>query len=229
MGKKAKHPECPAGEKWAVPYADFLSLLLALFIALWAISETNPAKVEALKVEFIKIFDFTASSLIERESEVQDKDSSPANFDVEALEREKVALDQKENNAILHLPTRVEFVRGSAEIISVETLVLIKRVGEIIKKMPKDLQIELRGYTDNSNEDPSKNFNLGSKRAQAIADLLIQQGINQEQLIIISFGDHNPLNGNKSDVENNRVEFHIRADDLDAKLKQTIMDKLSNF
>ena len=56
MAKKKKCPECPAGEKWAVPYADFLSLLLALFIALWAISETNPAKVEALKTEFVKIF-----------------------------------------------------------------------------------------------------------------------------------------------------------------------------
>ena len=44
MAKKKKCPECPAGEKWAVPYADFLSLLLALFIALWAISESDVAK-----------------------------------------------------------------------------------------------------------------------------------------------------------------------------------------
>lgn len=54
MAKKHKCPECPAGEKWAVPYADFLSLLLALFIALWAISKTNPAKVEALKLNLLK-------------------------------------------------------------------------------------------------------------------------------------------------------------------------------
>ena len=58
MAKKKKAQECPAGEKWAVPYADFLSLLLALFIALYAISATNKAKIEALKTEFIKIFDF---------------------------------------------------------------------------------------------------------------------------------------------------------------------------
>ena len=58
MAKKKKAQECPAGEKWAVPYADFLSLLLALFIALYAISAINKAKIEALKTEFIKIFDF---------------------------------------------------------------------------------------------------------------------------------------------------------------------------
>ena len=68
MAKKHKCPECPAGEKWAVPYADFLSLLLALFIALWAISKTNPAKVEALKTEFVKIFDYTSTQTVKEES-----------------------------------------------------------------------------------------------------------------------------------------------------------------
>ena len=46
---KRQCPECPAGEKWAVPYADFLSLLFGTFIALWAISETNPAKGRGFK------------------------------------------------------------------------------------------------------------------------------------------------------------------------------------
>lgn len=179
MARKKKQAECPAGEKWAVPYADFLSLLLALFIALWAISESNPAKTEALKTEFIKIFDFTASSPLDRESDIHNKDSAPANSEVEELEREKVALDQKENNMILHLPAKVEFIRGSAEIISADMLVLIRRAGEIIKKMPPQVQVELRGHTDNSNKNPSENFILGSKRAEAIADLLIKQGVNQ--------------------------------------------------
>ncbi len=56
--KKCKKVECPAGEKWAVPTADFFSLLLALFIALFAIASTNVSKVKALKEEFIKIYDF---------------------------------------------------------------------------------------------------------------------------------------------------------------------------
>ncbi|HHY2395027.1 TPA: flagellar motor protein MotB, partial [Campylobacter jejuni] len=73
MAKKHKCPECPAGEKWAVPYADFLSLLLALFIALWAISKTNPAKVEALKTEFVKIFDYTSTQTVKEESKTQEK------------------------------------------------------------------------------------------------------------------------------------------------------------
>ncbi|MFW3439881.1 flagellar motor protein MotB, partial [Aliarcobacter butzleri] len=44
MAKKKCKCECPAGEKWAVPYADFLSLLLALFIALYALASINVEK-----------------------------------------------------------------------------------------------------------------------------------------------------------------------------------------
>ncbi|MFA6191626.1 MAG: flagellar motor protein MotB [Sulfurimonas sp.] len=56
--KKCKKVVCPAGEKWAVPTADFFSLLLALFIALFAIASVNTEKLKAVKEEFIKIYDF---------------------------------------------------------------------------------------------------------------------------------------------------------------------------
>lgn len=60
MAKKKckKCPECPAGEKWAVPTADFFSLLLALFIALYALASVNKEKVKALKEEFVRIYDY---------------------------------------------------------------------------------------------------------------------------------------------------------------------------
>lgn len=60
MGKKKckKCPECPAGEKWAVPTADFFSLLLALFIALYALASVNKEKLRAVKEEFVKIYDY---------------------------------------------------------------------------------------------------------------------------------------------------------------------------
>lgn len=60
MGKKCKKCECPAGEKWAVPTADFFSLLLALFIALYAIASVNQEKLKAVKEEFVKIYDFSS-------------------------------------------------------------------------------------------------------------------------------------------------------------------------
>lgn len=60
MAKKKckKCPECPPGEKWAVPTADFFSLLLALFIALYAIASVNKEKLKAIKEEFVKIYEY---------------------------------------------------------------------------------------------------------------------------------------------------------------------------
>lgn len=64
MAKKKckKCPECPAGEKWAVPTADFFSLLLALFIALYALASVNQEKLRAIKEEFVKIYDYAPVS-----------------------------------------------------------------------------------------------------------------------------------------------------------------------
>jgi chemotaxis protein MotB len=60
--KKCKKTECPAGEKWAVPYADFLSLLLALFIALYALASINKAKLAAVRAAFVKIYSYSPKS-----------------------------------------------------------------------------------------------------------------------------------------------------------------------
>ena len=76
MGKKCKKTECPAGEKWAVPFADFLSLLLALFIALYALASVNTAKMQALKEAFVDIY---ASPKSQQLNPVMQMDSKPAN------------------------------------------------------------------------------------------------------------------------------------------------------
>jgi chemotaxis protein MotB len=85
MGKKCKKcPECAAGEKWAVPTADFFSLLLALFIALYAIASVNKEKLRAVKEEFVKIYDYapapeTTSPVVPMEAEVKPVPDASAN------------------------------------------------------------------------------------------------------------------------------------------------------
>ena len=96
MSKKKKC-ECPAGEKWAVPYADFLSLLLALFIALYALASVNMEKQKALKEEFIKIYKFPSANIVE-EQDKQEKAMTEEQSD-DSVEGQKVivhTLDNKE-------------------------------------------------------------------------------------------------------------------------------------
>lgn len=56
MRKKKKAEETEAGEAWLLPYSDMLTLLLALFIVMFAIAKVDEGKFEEVKSEFGVIF-----------------------------------------------------------------------------------------------------------------------------------------------------------------------------
>ena len=237
MAKKHKCPECAAGEKWAVPYADFLSLLLALFIALWAISESNPAKVEALKTEFVKIFDYTTTQTVEQDSQSTEKYKGAARTqsdEVEALkqmmmtqqetiQKLKAALDQKDNQTALNLPSKIQFERGSAAIVSADIQDYLKRMAQLALRLPPQVQIEIRGYTDDS-DSVLTSFELAYTRAQNVLKYFIDGGVNVKNLSIKSYGFNEPLNNNASALENNRVEIYFKVDSEDENAQKSVLE-----
>lgn len=239
MAKKHKCPECPAGEKWAVPYADFLSLLLALFIALWAISKTNPAKVEALKTEFIKIFDYTTTQSVQQESKSQEKYKGAAKQESDELEalrqasltqqktiqKLQAALDQSDNQIALNLPSRVEFEKGSAQIISADIQDFLRRMAQVSLHLPPQVKIEIRGYTDNS-DTAIRSFELGYQRAQNVLQYFIEGGVPIKNLSIKSYGLNEPLDNNPSDLSNNRVEIYFKVDTEDKNAQKSVLDAI---
>ena len=243
MAKKNKCPPCPAGEKWAVPYADFLSLLLALFIALWAISESNPAKTEALKTEFVKIFDFTSTQTIQEESTNQEKykgsTRSEENDEMAALRqmtmsqqdtinRLRAALDQSDDQVALNLPSKVEFQRGSAEIVSTDTQDYLKRMAELTKYLPPQAKMEIRGYTDNS-DTALRSYELGYQRAQRVLEYLVQGGADIKNISLKSYGLNDPVNSNASSLENNRVEIYFKIDTADENAQKSVLELMDRM
>lgn len=239
MAKKHKCPECPAGEKWAVPYADFLSLLLALFIALWAISETNPAKTEALKTEFVKIFDYTVTQTVEQDTKNQQefkgaskkKEDELENLKLaviaqqETIKKLQAALDQSENQISLNLPSKIQFQKGSAEIISDDIKDFLKRMVQLSLQMPPQVKIEIRGYTDNS-DSISRSFDLAYERAKNVFTYFINGGVSVKNLSIKSYGLNNPLENNPSLLENNRVEIYFKVDTEDTSAQKSVLQLL---
>ncbi|TKX31279.1 flagellar motor protein MotB [Campylobacter estrildidarum] len=237
MAKKVKCPECPAGEKWAVPYADFLSLLLALFIALWAISKTNPAKVEALKTEFVKIFEYTATQTVQQQTQdtqkfkgsQEEKDDELNKLKQMSMSQQEIikklqaALDQSENQEILNLPSKVEFSRGSSEIESADMQDYLKRIAQLISYLPPQVEIEIRGYTDNS-DSALRSYDLGYARAQSVLKYLIEGGVNTKNINLKSYGLNNPIDGNAQALENNRAQIYFKVDIKDSAAKQSVLN-----
>jgi chemotaxis protein MotB len=63
MAKKKKHEKEPNHERWLVSYADFITLLFAVFVTLYAMSQTDKKKVEEVMASIRESFGYSTSSL----------------------------------------------------------------------------------------------------------------------------------------------------------------------
>ena len=259
MGKKCKKVECPAGEKWAVPLADMFSLLLALFIALFAIASTNTEKMKALKEEFVKIYDYSAkpeeaNPVIRLNAKAGDaaKDKDKGNAGGVSTQLDEIAklaemiekmnigegsLEQKIDGAMLKLPTKMLFAPGSADITNSDSMLFLKRVSDIISMLPKNVDVVVKGYTDNTPvPNGSKfqdNLELSSARANAVIRVLIKNGIARDRLSSAGYGDTKPVASNDTQEgreKNGRVEFTMRISGPDnSAKKESILDTLNTI
>lgn len=234
MAKKQKCPECPAGEKWAVPYADFLSLLLALFIALYAISAANTEKVKALKTEFVKIFDYApkpeqAQPIItippnpgesmeatdgQRQTGASMEETTSQETITEIMQQGGV-LEQVEDGIVLKLPTSIMFKPDQSAIQDQDSILFIKRIVQIIKKLPPDVKIDVRGFANNPNISDTQfknNYELASARALDVMNRLIEDGVSPNNIFFSSQGQYGkPFQGSeeKKIAHDNRVEIYF--------------------
>jgi len=254
MAKK-KQQECPAGEKWAVPYADFLSLLLALFIALWAISKSDAAKAKALSQALINVFNTPPPSrifqpIIQRPPDPgQTRDitegQQPQNAEgtapvamtesvsqMQLLMQEGGVLEQIEQGIILRLPADLLFEEGKANLSNDEMLRYVRRVAEVLRQLPTEVKIDVRGYTDDSllTKDSiyADSYELAGARASRVMRALIQYGTNPANLSYSSHGNQNPIVPNttpENRARNNRVEIFLFTAPKTLKNIKSILDK----
>lgn len=63
MGRKKKHEEHENHERWLVSYADFITLLFAFFVVMYAVSSVNEGKYRVLSDALVAAFRSPAKSL----------------------------------------------------------------------------------------------------------------------------------------------------------------------
>lgn len=143
-------------------------------------------------------------------------------FSKEGYASENVGLtlqdgDVRELNVGLGLPKPRElpefqnifFRPGSAEILE-DSYPALEEVAVFLKEYP-DVRIEIQGHTD-SIGDEQTNLEISQKRADAVRDLLINQGIDSTRLMSRGYGETRPIGDNrtrKGQEENRRIEFVI--------------------
>lgn len=258
MSKK-KQQECPAGEKWAVPYADFLSLLLALFIALWAISSTESSKAKALSQALVTAFSNPPRSSIfqpifqrppdpgEVRENTEGKQPQTAEgtasavavkdsiAQIQMLIQEGGVLEQIEQGIILRLPADLLFEEGRADLNNEEMITYVRRIAEIINKLPPEVKIDVRGYTDDkplaSNAKYKDLYELASARAYAVMSQLLDNGVNPEKMSYSSYGKYSPVAPNttlENRAKNNRVEIFLSSSPSSVKTIKSVLDSAAS-
>ncbi len=101
---------------------------------------------------------------------------------------------------------RLAFASGSAELSAADTA-RVQAFAEALKRPQlANVRVRIEGHTD-SVGGRATNLSLSQRRAQAVADFLVRQGIDASRLEVRGYGFDRPLPGRRaSSGENRRVE-----------------------
>jgi len=232
-------------ESWLIPYADLLTLLLALFIVLYASSNIDQEKYNAMADAFFDTF-MNPGGFSRAPTDILPPDHFPP--DGEILDREQLDLKlmQAEIQQYLeekHLENQVSTtIDDRGLIISVNDAVLfdpgmavvkpqyrdvIIQIGEIINRLDNYIRIE--GHTDtvpmSSAAFPS-NWELAGGRASSIVRLFIAESrISPEKLMAVGYGEFRPIASNDTAEgrgQNRRVDIILLSSYFNALENQRV-------
>lgn len=117
---------------------------------------------------------------------------------------------EKTSESQVYIEGKIVFDTNKAEIRpgsekTLETLL------KFLNEHPEVTRLRIEGHTD-SRASEEHNQELSAKRALAVADWLVDHGIENTRLIAVGFGESRPLGPNEIAAgrsENRRVEFHV--------------------
>ncbi|MDU2063863.1 MAG: flagellar motor protein MotB [Sporomusaceae bacterium] len=230
--KPAEHHEEHADETWLIPYSDLLTLLLALFIVLFATAQVDSKKFEVLAQSFNAAFNGGPSVMnqmsiagdVNPNTPTQDPGQEKLKEQVkEAVQlndvKKKVDAYIAQNNLGGQLQTvlteeglmiRIQdtalFASGRAEL-RPDSQRWGGEIAKLLATLPQHVIIS--GHTDNlpinTAEFPS-NWDLSSKRALNFMKFLLAQDVKLDpaRFSAIGYGEYRPILGN--DTEDGRAK-----------------------
>jgi len=226
MAKKKKAEEQENLERWMVSYADFMTLLFATFVVLYALaqSDVNSFKgiEEALRKAFTQnIFDNQTSIMPGTDSimDGQDGMTNPLMLEymsqkyeqtsyeeledsINGMQKDGVSANIDERGLVIRLDNHaLNFAPGSAEI-SQDSYKTLDSIAQLIKQKFTIHFIEVEGHTDSDpihNQKFPSNWELSSARACSVVRYLIKyHSFNPKIFIASGLSDTIPDEGNVS-------------------------------
>jgi chemotaxis protein MotB len=222
-------------DRWLVSYADFTTLLLAFFMALYTVSDVNPAKLAAAQNSLRAAFEALAASIrpvaepptpAEAPADRPQPESVPLPpADAIAKVREQIEkelagaitagqleIGADDRGLVLSLPESATFPVATADVTPAAQAV-IDRVAATLEPLAVTVRIE--GHTDDTPIKTARytsNWELSTARASAVVARFIEQRTDPRRLSAAGYGEYHPRASNatvEGRASNRRVDVVV--------------------
>lgn len=249
MARKKKHPEHVNHERWLVSYADFMTLLFAFFVVMFAVSQVDSKKVGRFTESFSKavgidLFPSPGSGLLPGGGvPIPQSDAPPLTADEGALPKELeeikwqladmrkkaelpsgLSVLQRRNEIVIRLSEHVSFSAGD-DTLKTRALEAIRAIAKELG--PRRVDIRIEGHTDNRPIHTARfrsNWDLSTSRAATVVAVLADAGIRPDRLSAAGYGEFHPVAANTTEegrTQNRRVDIVVSAVTLPAEETRT--------
>ncbi|HZW11850.1 MAG TPA: flagellar motor protein MotD [Noviherbaspirillum sp.] len=226
MARKRYEEEEDNHERWLVSYADFITLLFAFFVVMYALSSINEGKYRVLSNALMSAFGKTAVAPVQTVARpvaqplppMPLKLSAASQRTSEALRREKekltrvardilavmaplveqgkVRVTQTSRGVNVEINASVLFAPGDARL-SEPSVQALTAVAGVLKDDDHEIQVE--GHTDSTpirNALFPSNWELSAVRASTVVRLFIDNGVAEKRLTAVGHGPTQPVESN---------------------------------
>lgn len=252
MAKKCKC-DCPAGlPLWIGTFGDLMSLLLTFFVLLLSMASFDAKKLseaEAAMYGTLSILEggskldeskdrFQQPAEITEEYETTDEVRLVKNVIIEYNEMQQTSrgpsavLEEGDEGFTIHLPAKTLFESGSATIKDEDALLFLRRMTQVIAKLPSELMIHVSGHTDDlpprSGSLYRDNWDLSAYRSVAVSRVLIGNGVDPTRISACGHGEYKPIATNATPEgreKNRRVDIQFLSLKKEEAIQKSILDK----
>ena len=226
MARKRREEEHENHERWLVSYADFITLLFAFFVVMYAISSVNEGKYKVLSNALNNAFkNITAQSggqpiaviqgapplpvkpvakpdkLVEqKKSEQRNKMKNVADDIRNTLQpliaQGKVRLLETSRGVTVEINDSILFSPGQANL-QPASVSAMRAIASVLAA--SDFPITIEGHTDNipiATAQFPSNWELSAVRATTVLRLFNDGGVGAERLTAIGYGETRPVETN---------------------------------
>jgi chemotaxis protein MotB len=228
-GRKKKPEGHVNHERWLISYADFITLLFAFFVVMFAVSQVDSKRLGRFTEAFSKAVGedmmpekgkgIMPDQTIAPNEDNNKGDNLPPELEHVRQNLLKIAetftgfqIIQRRNELVLRLSDNIFFESGDDRL-KKPAVAVLHALGPQLSSQQIDVRVE--GHTDNrpiSNSRFRSNWDLSTARATTVLEALAAEGVAPPNLSAAGYGEFRPIAPNATEdgrKQNRRVDLVV--------------------